>query len=405
MIVLVLVLDWLLALPAALLLILSAFFGLQMLAAPRPRAPQALPPAGDAGPRPTVAVLIPAHNEGPGLLPTLHSLQPQLRAGDRVLVVADNCQDDTAAVARAAGVEVVERQNAEQRGKGHALDFGWRHLRRGLGSCPEVLLIVDADCLVEPGALDLLARRVGELGRPVQGLYLMQGRPGDGIRQRVAVFAWRVKNHARASGMTALGWPCQLQGSGMAFPMAVFDQVSLASGHLVEDLQLGLALAAIGRGALLETRVRVTSQFPVDEQAQQAQRARWEHGHLSMILAALPAFLSGLARRPRLSTLATFLDLAVPPLALLLMMELATVLASGAWWVFSGRHGPVTLALAGLAVLMAALTQAWRAQGRDLISGRELASLAGYVLAKIPLYIRFFTARQTEWIRSKRDRE
>ena len=68
--------------------------------------------------RPNIAVLIPAHNESTGLLPTIGDVQAQLQQGDRLLVVADNCTDDTADVARAAGAEVVERRDQEKNWQG-----------------------------------------------------------------------------------------------------------------------------------------------------------------------------------------------------------------------------------------------------------------------------------------------
>src|SRR5450432_771306 len=69
-------------------------------------------------------VLIPAHNEGAGILPTLRDVQAQLGPNDSILVVADNCTDDTAAIAEAAGVEVTVRADPARRGKGYALEFG-----------------------------------------------------------------------------------------------------------------------------------------------------------------------------------------------------------------------------------------------------------------------------------------
>ena len=67
--------------------------------------------------RPSVAVLIPAHNESSGVIPTLQSLRSQLDSGDRIILVADNCSDDTASIAKAEGVEVIERSNLNLRGK------------------------------------------------------------------------------------------------------------------------------------------------------------------------------------------------------------------------------------------------------------------------------------------------
>ena len=65
-----------------------------------------------------LAVLVPAHNEGAGMRDTLSDIKAQLRRGDRLLVVADNCSDDTADIAAAAGADVVERNEPESRRQG-----------------------------------------------------------------------------------------------------------------------------------------------------------------------------------------------------------------------------------------------------------------------------------------------
>jgi cellulose synthase/poly-beta-1,6-N-acetylglucosamine synthase-like glycosyltransferase len=70
------------------------------------------------GRRPRLAVLIPAHNETLVIAATLRAVAPQLIAGDRLVVVADNCADDTATLAAAGGAEVLERVDRERRGKG-----------------------------------------------------------------------------------------------------------------------------------------------------------------------------------------------------------------------------------------------------------------------------------------------
>src|SRR5262249_14964254 len=100
------------------------------------------------GVRPRLAVLVPAHNESRGLLPTLSDIRSQLLPHDRLLVVADNCTDDTADVARAEGAEVIERHDLSRLGKGYALDYGLRHLSF---DPPEIVIAIDADCRVEPG--------------------------------------------------------------------------------------------------------------------------------------------------------------------------------------------------------------------------------------------------------------
>ena len=119
----------------------------------------------------SVAILIPAHNEEAELGQTLAALLPQLRSGDRVLVVADNCDDTTADIARRAGDEVVERRDFRRRGKGYALDFGMRVLA---ANPPDILVMVDADCCVHEGAIDMLVGQVIATGHPAQACYLLE---------------------------------------------------------------------------------------------------------------------------------------------------------------------------------------------------------------------------------------
>ncbi len=82
----------------------------------------------EEGERGSVAILMPAHNESRLIAETIRSVAPQLRSGDRLIVVADNCSDNTAAIAAAEGAEVVVRTDSLRRGKGYALDRGVRHL-------------------------------------------------------------------------------------------------------------------------------------------------------------------------------------------------------------------------------------------------------------------------------------
>ena len=180
------------------------------------RRKDSLPTATQARGRPSVAVLMPAHDEAAGIAAALATVLPQLQADDRLLVVADNCSDDTARIARDAGAEVVERSDAHHKGKGYALDHGLRHLA---GEAKEVLLIVDADCDVAPGSVERLTRECIASARPVQALYLMHSPPGAGLKTRISEFAWALRNEARPLGCERLGWPCQLMGTGMAsFP-------------------------------------------------------------------------------------------------------------------------------------------------------------------------------------------
>jgi len=362
----------------------------------RDRAPAPCP----AEPRSSVGVLVPAHDEASGIAATLAALGAQLRSGDRLLVVADNCSDDTAALARGVGAEVTERRDPDRRGKGYALDWGVRHFE---SAPPAVVVVVDADCIVAPGAIDLVAQRSLATGRPVQALYLMRAPAGASLKSRIAEFAWVVKNEVRPLGSHRLGLPCQLAGSGMAFPWPVIRQAALASSHIVEDLQLGLELAIAGTPPLHCREALVTSDFPVASAGLASQRLRWEQGHLGVIARMGPRLLLRGLRTGRLELVAMALDLSVPPIAALIAALLALVVVSTAWALAGGPSAPMWWTVAELLFLGMALLAAWSRFGRHIVTFSELASAPGYVAAKLPMYARMAWRRQTEWVRTRRD--
>ena len=381
------------------LFVAVAVFAAQMAAqAGRGRRADAGAP-GAAAARGSVAILVPAHNEEDGIAQTLATLVPQLAAGDRVLVVADNCADATADRARAAGAEVVERFHASDRGKGFALAFGVDHLR---ADPPAAVLIVDADCELAPGSLEVLAAELQRTQRPVQALYLMTAPADAGLARRLAQFAWRVRNWARPAGWHQLGLPCQLMGTGMAFSWDMLRNAPLANASIVEDMKLGIELAKTGRAPVFCERALVTSAFPDSAAASTTQRTRWEHGHLEMILREVPAMLARAVARGDRRLLGLALDLAVPPLALLAgLLALDAGLALAAWGCGAGI-APVVAAGALLGAFLLAVLTAWFARGRDLVRFTELMSVPWYIAAKLPVYLRFIVRRQRAWVRTDR---
>lgn len=363
------------------------------------RRSSSITPAADDG-RPRLAVLMPAHDESAAIGDSLRALLPQLEPSDRILVVADNCTDDTAAIAKACGAQVTERQDPVRRGKGYALDHGIRQLAL---DPPQVVVVVDADCLMAEGSLDLLARECARFARPVQALYLMQAGQGAAQGMRIAQLAWVVRNEVRLLGMTRLGMPCQLMGTGMAFPWPLIAGASLASGSLVEDMQLGLDLVGAGTPPRFCHGARVTSRFPESSEGAIAQRTRWDHGHLAMIgTQGLPLLWRGL-RRGNSEMVAIALDLCVPPVATLVFLLAGLATLGAALLLAGGSMAPLLIALLAIALMTVSLGSAWWRFARHVVSIRQMAAIPAYLLARLPIYLRLFTARQTEWIRTRRD--
>ena len=369
----------------------------ELVAGLRPRA-LALPPE----PVPRTVVLVPAHDEAAGIAAMLATVLPLLSPGMRLLVVADNCTDDTAAIARAAGAEVSERHDPAARGKGHALAYGRAVLAAGPGPAPEVVIVLDADCLPEADALARLARAAVATGRPVQGCYLLEPRPAAAPTVRISGFAFLVKNLVRQAGLARIGAPAVLTGSGMAFPWALFARAPLATDDIVEDLAIGVALARVGAAPRFDPDARIWS-APAGASGTLSQRTRWEHGFAATARAVtLPLVGEGLRRgRPGLVWLG--LHVAVPPLALLLGIDGAVLAVLALLWALGAAALPLEFGVALLLVVAAGVVAAWWRHGRDQVSAAALARAPLYLLWKLPIYLKLVRRAETRWVRTERE--
>jgi cellulose synthase/poly-beta-1,6-N-acetylglucosamine synthase-like glycosyltransferase len=358
--------------------------------------PSAAPLAEDVN----LAVLVPAHNEAAGIRSTLESIARDLRPQDQLVVVADNCTDDTAAIAREAGATVIERYHTDLRGKGYALDYGLNHLKV---APPDVVVLMDADCDVDPGSLPRLACQTLVLNRPVQANYLIQQPATQNLKGAVSAFAVKVKNYVRPLGLLRLGAPCLLTGTGIALPWRSAIAVNVASGHIVEDMKWGLDLALQGHLPIFFPQARVTSRLPSEDQAAKVQRTRWEHGHLQILTSYTPRLLWQGLRQGNIGLLALALELSILPLSLLVMVWVGVMMATVGAGILGGPSWPLQIAaLAGGGLFLAVLL-AWVGYGRSDLRLAQLVMVPVYILWKIPLYIMYMLKPQKQWVRTQRD--
>ena len=350
-------------------------------------------------PLPSIAVMIPAHNEETGIAATLADLKAHAPDDLRILVIADNCSDATADVARAAGAEVIERAHETERGKGYALAFGRDHLAKT--GAPDVMLVLDADCRLHAGSVEALTRTANAKNVPVQAINLIDGDLSAGPMVQVSSFAMVVKNLFRSRGMQRLGGAALLTGTGMAFPWELIKNAKLATGSIVEDLALGIELTRSGHAPFLLGTAHVRS-APADMRDALAQRTRWEHGFLQTLRsAALPTFFGGL-KRFSLSEMLLGLHLMVPPLALLLMLAgLAwAALAMLAW--LGGVIAPAAFLTGVLTLAVLLILTGWIIGGRPFLSFVSLLKIPLYMLWKLPVYAGFLKGPQALWNRTPR---
>jgi len=393
------------ALVAALLLIAACALLVPALVLAIEVAAAALPPGRPAfvpsGPRPRVDVLVPAHDEASCIEATVAALMRQLAPGDRVIVIADNCRDETAALALRAGACVLERRNPEHLGKGYALAAGVQFAH---ADPPSVVLVVDADTQPSDALVATLAALAHATGRPVQAAYTLEPPLEAWLGARLSAFAFRLRNRVRPRGLARLGLPCALTGSGMAIPWERLRATALAHGRTAEDLALGVELALAGAPPLFCDGASVVGRLPERWADALAQRRRWEHGHLAVALATAPGLLrAAFARRePALAALA--LDLCVPPLSLWGLLWLAAAVPA-----FGLALSGVAVAPAALLALAAALSGgavafAWHRFARDLLPPAAWREAPGYWLGKLPSHLDLLRRREDRWSANGRGR-
>lgn len=374
---------------------LTAFFLVEIATGLRRKVP-ALPQPSPA----SAVIVIPAHDEAAVIGQTLQSLAGAIGPNMRVLVVADNCVDATAAIARSANAEVIERHDLERRGKGFALAFAADHLRP---NPPDIFVVMDADCSTDPSSLQALVDAAHASRGPAQSVNLL--RPDRCVSPLVQLsnFAFVLKNLVRQRGLQKLAGRVHLTGTGMAMPFELFHVSGDTRSSIVEDLALGLDLADAGHPPLLVGNAFVWS-GSASEQGTLVQRRRWEGGFLSTALRQGPKEAwHGLMRgKPR--AILAGLDLMIPPLALFAVLNAAAlIIAAALVLLFGGAWWPVIAQLVLLTLAMFAVLVAWAREGREFISLGVLARLPLYVIWKLPMYLGL--ARRgspKEWLRTGR---
>jgi cellulose synthase/poly-beta-1,6-N-acetylglucosamine synthase-like glycosyltransferase len=351
-------------------------------------------------PRPKTTILIPAHNEAAQITEVIQVLQAQLTEQDQVIVIADNCHDHTAELARVMGVTVLEREHKTERGKGYALAYAMEQIR---DQPPEVLVILDGDCIIKPDTIKNITCQAIATGRPVQATYLMEQPDNPSLRDSISMFSIKVKNLVRLLGLNRLGWHSLLTGSGMAFPWALISQVSLAGSKTTDDMQLTVDLALAGSTPIFCEHALVMGRLMKDQDAQ-SQRSRWEHGHLEMILVEVPRLLKGFIKTGRWAALGLALDILIPPLSLLVMAWIASMIIAWLLAIFTAVSSlPALVVTVAGGFLLTGVLLAWSKFGRADLPFGSLVAIPFYILGKIPIYLKFLVKPQSRWLKTERD--
>lgn len=287
-------LDWFVTAIQATLFAYGLYHLVVSLAAVRRVKPQPV-----AGPRRRFALITAAHNESTVIGPHVENLLSLKYPSDhyQVFIIADNCTDETAAIARAAGATVLERRHDKLRGKGHALDWFFQQFLGTVGNDFDAVCLFDADNLVAQDFLQHMNDEINRGHRCIQG-YIDSKNPLDSwVAACYSIMFWTTNRMYQVSRLN-LGLSNYLGGTGMCIHTDLLRQHGWNAYSLTEDLEFTVKLVRSGERVWWCHEAKVYDEKPVLFRATWRQRLRWLQGHwLLCIENAWPMLQDGVRRR------------------------------------------------------------------------------------------------------------
>ncbi len=285
---------------------------------------------------PRIAVVIPAHDEEAGLGATLDSVAA-CRYPERlvdVVVVADNCTDGTAEVARRRGVRCLERTDPVRRGKGYALSHAFSVL---LEEPKDAIVVIDADTAVDPELLRGFAARLDAGQSAIQAADRVRNADASPLAYLLHVGNC-MEEDLFHEPRAACGVSTVLRGNGMCFRADLLRRIPWDAFGLVEDVQYGMELFRQGVPIHFAPEIAVRSAYPESLEQARIQRSRWATGAQEIARAWVPELIrEGLARRSLRHLDAAWSLLVYRKPLLLSVWAVALVLATLLVWLGGGR--------------------------------------------------------------------
>lgn len=347
-------------------------------------------------------VFVPAHNELTVIERVVRSLQRLDWPADRfrVIVIADNCTDATATLARNAGALVFERHDPTLRGKGYALAYAFE--LSAAQAWADAVVVIDADAEASTNLLESFAARI-ERGAPAVQAHYGVLNPMVSWRTRLMTIATAAFHIVRSRARERLGLSCGIRGNGWCVTHRLLERVPYRAFSLAEDLEYGIEIGLAGGRVHYADEAHSNADMVSSEQIANKQRQRWEQGRFLLIREKTPLLLRAALARRSAVCLDLALDLLVLPLSYVALGILALIVLAAAlsWW------APVLLpwlfvGIGGLGAIALYVLRGWQLSG---IGARGLVDLA-----RAPLFLAWkvllMLKRRTsdEWIRTEREK-
>ncbi len=321
-----------------------------------------------------LAVIIPAHNEEQGIKDTLESIFTCLEPPDKfdVVVVADNCTDKTARIAREYGVTVLDRCDEHNKGKGYALNYAFNYLLEADNH--DGYIVIDADTFTDQNIFIEFRTLFAAGGCAGQAIYRVKN-PEASFRTRLMNISFLAFSMLRLLGRSNAGLSVGILGNGFGLSRTTISEIPYEAFSIVEDLEYHLRLIRSGKTVSLLRNTAVWSDMPVGSEEAKSQRERWDGGRFGVYSDLIPLLLGDILFRSRRDMVEPLFELLLLPLAFHVLLILPLFL--------SGNSFIVAYAVFAILVLAFHVISAMIIGKATFSDYQALASVPFYILWKL----------------------
>ena len=253
-------------------------------------------PVGKDRPYHKFAIVISAHNEELVIANLLDSIKEQNypKLAYDVFLIADNCQDATASIARSKGAKVYERFDPVNKSKGHALNWFFPKFLAKYADDYDVCTVVDADNLLSKNFLKEMNRRFN-LGERVVVGYRVGKNPDTSVFSNCNSLFWVMQNRAAdhpryVSGRSLVS----VGGTGFSFNLDIIRKSGWHTESLTEDLEFSLEMNLRGEEITYCREAKFYDEQPENFMSTIKQRWRWSYGTKELINLEAPKLLKSI---------------------------------------------------------------------------------------------------------------
>ena len=227
--------------------------------------------------------IIPAHNEEKVVVNLIESLKKLDYPKDLydIYVIADNCTDKTAEVAKKAGAIVYERFDEAHKTKGHALQ--WFLAQKIEEDAPyDAFCIFDADNIVDENFLKVMNKKLCQGEEVVQGYKDIKNPSDSWVSAGYAIFYWTMHRFYHLARYN-IGLSPLMNGTGFMVKFDVIKPQGWNTKTLTEDIEFSLKRIIEGKKLGWARDAIVYDEQPVGFKQSWTQRSRWTIGHIQCL--------------------------------------------------------------------------------------------------------------------------